>query len=108
MNKDTYNWLIGLIATGNIKKFYLSKTIWIPKRREILKRDHNECQECKKLGKYSPAEVVHHIKHLKDRPDLALTDSNLESVCSDCHNKLHPEKAFKYKKKKKVNEERWD
>jgi len=35
---------------------------------------------------------VHHIKHLKDFPELALVDSNLESLCFTCHNEEHPEK----------------
>ena len=61
------------------------------------------------LGK---GETVHHIKHLKDRPDLGLTDSNLITVCYAHHNELHPEKQRQGKAKGKdkdkfVNEERW-
>ena len=29
------------------------------------------------------------------------------AVCNECHNVLHPEKHFKYKKKIPLNEERW-
>lgn len=42
-----------------------------------------------------PAQVVHHIKHVDEFPELAYTDSNLESLCMACHNKAHPEKATK-------------
>lgn len=70
-------------------------TKWLNKRKKILRRDKYTCQECWKYGKMTPAVYVHHIQHLEDRPDLALTDSNLESVCLACHNKLHPEKGTK-------------
>ena len=68
---------------------------WKAKREKILRRDGYRCQECRKYGKNTPATYVHHILHLEDRPDLALVDSNLESVCLPCHNKLHPEKGTK-------------
>ena len=68
---------------------------WLKKRKAILRRDNYKCQECWKYGRMTPAVYVHHIQHLEDRPDLAFTDSNLESVCLACHNKLHPEKGTK-------------
>lgn len=107
MNEKIYKWLLDLIDNDKLSKFYTSKTIWRPKRAEILKRDNYECQECKKLGKYSAATTVHHIKHLKQYPLLALTDSNLESVCDECHNILHPEKHKNYIPKEPINKERW-
>ena len=108
-SKELVSWIKELIEGNNLKKFYNSKTIWRPVRSEALKRDNYECQECKKLGKYSEATTVHHIKHLKEYPALAITLSNLESVCYDCHNKLHPEKSFKHKgsNRMNVNEEKW-
>ncbi|WP_369126193.1 HNH endonuclease [Kurthia massiliensis] len=33
--------------------------------------------------------IVHHIKEVKDRPDLALSITNLQTVCRNCHNKIH-------------------
>jgi len=101
--------LLDAIQQGNTRKFYKSKE-WLRKRREILRRDNNECQKCKRSGRYSKAKTVHHKKHLKDRPDLALTDSNLESLCDPCHNEEHPEKLQEHqpKKEKFINEERWE
>ena len=87
-----------------IKGFYRTYT-WKKKRVQILARDKNACQECRKKGKYSKAELVHHIKHLQDEPALALTDDNLESVCKECHEKLHPERN-RYKQSF-TNIERW-
>lgn len=86
------------------KAFYHT-TAWKHKRKKILKRDHNSCQRCRQEGRYTRAVTVHHIKHLKDVPELALTDDNLISLCNKCHEKMHPErhkKRYGYK-----NVERW-
>ena len=72
--------------------FYKS-TKWKKKRKAILTRDGYLCQMCKRYGRRTPAETVHHIKHLDEYPELALDNRNLISVCSKCHNKLHPEKG---------------
>lgn len=95
------------IEKGNVSVFYKS-SIWLHKREEILLRDNNECQICKAKGKYHKGECVHHIKHLKDRPDLALVDSNLVSLCYTCHNKVHPEKLHSNDRARGyTNKERW-
>lgn len=66
---------------------------WRKKREKILKRDGYQCVRCRRYGKSVEAKIVHHIKEADLYPELAWTDSNLESVCMACHNKLHPEKA---------------
>ena len=86
------------------KAFYHT-TKWKHKRKDILKRDHNACQMCRQKGKYRRATTVHHIKHLRDSPELALTDSNLISLCDECHEAMHPEKHRK--KCGYRNDERW-
>ena len=35
------------------------------------------------------ADLVHHIKEIKEAPELALDIDNLESLCHKCHNKEH-------------------
>lgn len=87
-----------------IKGFYRTYA-WKKKRIQIMARDRQACQECRKQGRYAKAEVVHHIKHLQEAPELALTDSNLEAVCKECHEKLHPERNRN--KRNFVNIERW-
>lgn len=96
-------------------QFYKSAA-WKKLRAEVLALDHNECQRCKSKGKYSKATVVHHVNHVLDRPDLALTlyvdgQRNLISLCNKCHNEVHPEKRkdFKpfFKPKPPLTEERW-
>lgn len=51
------------------------------------------CVECRKYGRHREAVTVHHIKHVDEYPELAYIDSNLESLCNACHNKMHPEKG---------------
>lgn len=72
--------------------FYKSKK-WRHKREMILRRDGYQCQDCKRYGRQREAVTVHHIQHLEDAPELALTSSNLVSLCAKCHNKRHPEKG---------------
>ena len=69
------------------KAFYNSKE-WEQTRNYILLRDHHECQMCG-----SPAEEVHHIKHLT--PDnigdvtITMNPANLVSLCKACHFEQH-------------------
>ncbi|SKB28419.1 HNH endonuclease [Acetoanaerobium noterae] len=102
----TIEQLVDSIKSGNEIAFYKSM-VWLRKRKQILKRDNYECQHCKLKGMYSKAETVHHIKHLKDYPELAIEDNNLISLCNVCHNIVHPEK-LKIIKKEIVSEERWE
>lgn len=89
---------------------------WRNMNSYIKDRDNYECQECKRSGKVSLdiyeknkndrkkiKLVVHHIKELKDYPELALDENNLETLCVDCHNKIHGRNFktnFKYREPK--------
>jgi 5-methylcytosine-specific restriction protein A len=101
--------IVRLVKEG---KFYKSSA-WEKKRLEILERDNYECQVCKEGGGFAPATTVHHLKHLEDRPDLALDNDNLVSVCAACHNREHPERFIHRIIHRKRNElaerfpERW-
>lgn len=97
-------------------RFYTSAA-WKHKRREVMERYHGECQPCKARGRYTRAVIVHHEQHLKDRPDLALSDTYLDEygierrqltpVCRDCHEMVcHPERMKKYNNAP-LTEERW-
>lgn len=104
----------GLIAKGDEGTFY-SWPEWRRLKQEVLRMDHLECQECKRRGRYSKGYIVHHIHHVKDRPDLALSvfdengKRNLECVCKKCHEALHPESQKKFPSRKVwLTEERWD
>lgn len=68
--------------------FYRS-TKWMKKRANVLRRDSYECRECKRYGKVTEANVVHHVNPLDTHPDLRLVSNNLLSVCGSCHNTFH-------------------
>lgn len=92
-------WTRQTILTKNQRDAFYKSYTWQKCRSTILERDDYLCQVClRDKGEPTPADTVHHILHLKDRPDLALEESNLMSVCFDCHNDLHPEKGFGVKK----------
>lgn len=110
-------------------RFYKSKE-WITLKTQILKAHHYECTECRKRGIITRHDIdeqgrkrllstVHHVCHVRDHPELALsrwykdyetgeTKENLIPVCKACHNKLHPEKQKQRKRSEGfINEERW-
>ncbi|QNU66926.1 HNH endonuclease [Ruminiclostridium herbifermentans] len=102
---DLVHWINKLIENNNIKAFYNSK-LWEQIRDEALKRDNNECQKCKTKGLFRAAQCVHHIKHVRKHPELALSLDNTISLCNSCHDEEHPEK-LNNKSKPQLNEERW-
>lgn len=70
------------------KDFYKS-TKWKAKRINILKRDDYLCRECIRYGKTTGATTVHHVKPLETHEELRLDNTNLISLCSKCHDKMH-------------------
>lgn len=118
---DLIKWINKLKEKDKMYLFYKNK-LWIDLKNEVLREQHNECQECKINGKIIngkkqfivEAETVHHEKHVKDYPQYALSKwiiirgqkiRQLVALCNDCHNKKH--KRFGYNDKKYLNEERW-
>ena len=115
--KSRLRQLVALIKAGKEHEFYLWPEWRNPEygaRMKVLKLDNYECQICKSHGKYKRATIVHHVKHLKDRPDLALSvydgqDRQLVSVCKQCHEDLHPESQRQFAPSSlPLTEERWD
>jgi len=108
--------LIALIAAGREHEYYASGE-WKRLTAQVRAYDHNECQYCKAAGRYSRGDIVHHVKHLKDRPELAnmmydptTGERQLITICKRCHEKEHPE-ALQQKVKDKsspITEERWE
>lgn len=105
-----------LIGAGRERDFYCWPA-WHRKRAEVLRLDNQECQRCKAQGRYTPAVIVHHVKHLKERPDLALSvldpdtgERQLVSLCRACHESEHPERLADpwQPTKQPISAERWD
>ena len=91
------------MPTAEHKAFYNSAT-WQRIREAVLARDNHLCQNCLRQGILTPANVVHHIKKLEDAPNKALDMDNLETICTACHNLVHPDKGFGYKDlRKRIN-----
>lgn len=107
--------LRGLIQAGREALFYTWPE-WLQTRQQVLRLDQYECQHCKEQGRHSAAKIVHHVKHLKERPDLALSvwdpdtgERQLVSLCKRCHEEQHPESQRQFKRiRAPVTEERWD
>lgn len=68
--------------------FYKTKQ-WIKKRAIRLRKDDYLCQECKRYGKTTQANTVHHVYPLEDYPRYRLAIWNLLSLCNKCHNSMH-------------------
>ena len=71
MTRQFFRWLVNLIATGDVHPFYVTPE-WRRLSADVLREDRHECQICKARGRFQPAAMVHHVNHVKRRPDLAL------------------------------------
>lgn len=100
--KELVQWITTLIRRDKIVVFYKSAA-WRHLRTETLEEQHNECQMCKANGSFEVATMVHHIKYVREYPQLALTKSNLMALCDECHYQIHH--TIKYKKQ--LNDEKW-
>lgn len=47
------------------------------------------CEKCRDFGIVRKAEIVHHIIPIREDPSLAYVVGNLQSVCRECHEKIH-------------------
>lgn len=63
---------------------------WKRLRREI-KSERPMCERCVALHKQgkketvNPTESIHHIKKVRDYPELKLNKKNLKALCNQCH-----------------------
>ena len=74
------------------KEFYHSAA-WIRARDYVMTRDFGLCQQCRRKGKITPGNTVHHIIHLTPENindvSISLNPDNLETLCQDCHAEVH-------------------
>lgn len=70
-------------------------------REAVLRRAGYLCEECKRYGRVDEggnpiaATVAHHIRPVEEAPELRYDRRNGRALCAACHNKYHPEKAWK-------------
>ena len=74
------------------KTFYKSKA-WQACREAYLKQKHGLCEQCMRRGIYTPADTVHHVRHITPDnitdPSVTLNPENLMALCRDCHAEMH-------------------
>lgn len=80
------------MAKDYAKAFYKTKA-WKNCRAGYIASVGGLCERCYRNGLIVPGIIVHHKQHLtadniKD-PTIALSWSNLELLCRDCHNDEH-------------------
>lgn len=66
----------------------INTSAWQKLRAEILTLEPL-CRRCAKRGVTTAAIEVHHIQYRSDRPDLTMEPSNLEPLCTPCHDEEH-------------------
>ena len=94
-----------LIAENRTEVFYNSKP-WRRLSHRIIKAAHGECHLCKREHRLTRAVLAHHIKHLREYPELAYEPSNLMPLCHDCHERIHGRGIYAGTKGY-TNEEKW-
>ena len=81
----------------DINWFY--KTIqWQNCRNAFIKSKGGLCERCLANGRFTPAEIAHHIIHLNahniNDPTITLNWDNLQALCRDCHAEVHTGKRY--------------
>ena len=94
-----------LIVADNTEAFYNSKA-WRRLSHRIINAAHKECRICKQEHRLTRAVLVHHVKPLREHPELAYEPSNLMPLCHDCHERMH-KRGLYAERTGFINEERW-
>lgn len=80
-------------------RLYKSKA-WQACRDGYLQSVGGLCEPCLERGIWRPAEIVHHIVEITpeniDDPRVALSWSNLQAVCRECHAEKHGARLRRY------------
>lgn len=94
-----------LDSRDELWRFYKSYE-WRTLALDIIKNAHGECAMCKAEHRLTKATTAHHIKYLRDAPELAYERSNLMPLCHDCHEKIHGRGIYA-EPKGFTHDERW-
>lgn len=85
-----------------IAREFRNTTKWKKIRSEIVWRDNNTCQVCRKLPKRKTPINVHHIIKITEDYSRAYDKTNLICLCATCHTNIEKgrkcffdEKGFK-------------
>lgn len=75
------------------RRFYQTKE-WRQLRNEYI-TSHPYCEICYSHGVIRRANLVHHKIEIRDDWSKRLNWDNLQSVCTECHNKIHHKTQYK-------------
>jgi len=94
---DTYGHvLVSGYVDGNVAYFRMDDDSRTPVPAHMV-IPPGMCERCFRMGEYTPATLVHHIKHLTPEnigdPSVSLDFANLMRVCADCHAYLHSDRS---------------
>lgn len=90
--ENAHNWKGGRTKKNKILRSRKAYRVW---REAVFKRDNYTCRKCNKSNTYIQA---HHIKHVKDFPELIYDVNNGKTLCLECHQKEHPELKLNIKR----------
>ena len=80
---------------------FYNSTAWKRCREAYREKVGNLCEDCLREGRFTPAEIVHHIVPITEAnvndPSVTLNFDNLRAVCRECHAKEHGAKPRRYK-----------
>lgn len=79
-----WNWQGGITTDISRDNLYDGYKEW---RIQVYRRDNFTCQICG--DNRSGVLVAHHIKLLKDYPELVVELSNGVTLCKNCHDEVH-------------------
>ena len=85
---------MGLVTLEDIRKdprrhVYRTQR-WRKLRAQVMRRAGWACRPCQREGRgVRAARIVHHIRPVRQAPELAFTITNLEPTCWDCHQQKH-------------------
>ena len=65
---------------------------WSQRRNEIMRRDGYRCRRCGANGKLN----VHHKRYIYGRHPWQYPDSNLITLCENCHRRVHLIQDIRY------------
>ena len=69
---------------------------WI-KLSHKFRSENRWCIKCLNNGRYTPTDDVDHIRPIKQFPNLAFSEDNLQPLCKKCHvDKTKRDRAGRY------------
>lgn len=68
--------------------FYKSSR-WLSLRERVFRRDGYQCAECRRYGRHTQADMVHHAIPREDFPEIQYEAWNCISLCNACHERMH-------------------